>query len=57
MEDSSPYHKPKKPDQGVGPLVGIIIIVGLIALGGVYFLVMQELQHHTPQTDEQAISG
>jgi hypothetical protein len=46
----------EKRDHGVGPMVSIIIIVALLIIGGIYFLVTQELDRHTtpPAGQEQA---
>ena len=33
---------PNKQRQEFGPVVGAVIIVGLLILGGLYFLLMQE---------------
>ncbi len=33
---------PNKQRQEFGPVVGAVIIVGLLVLGGLYFLLMQE---------------
>ncbi len=32
----------KKKDEGVGPLIAIIIVITLLAIGGVYFVITQE---------------
>ena len=44
----------KKQEGGVGPLIGIIIIVALLGLGGIYFLVMQEMERRAVPPPEQA---
>jgi hypothetical protein len=56
MDIPSPDSKYKKQEEGVGPLIGIVIIVALIAAGGIYFLVTQEINRHTtpPAGQEQA---
>ena len=56
MEIPSPNDIQKKNDEGVGPLIGIIIIVTLFVAGGIYFLVTQEMQRRAapPDTQEQA---
>jgi hypothetical protein len=48
--------KAKKHEEGFGPFFAIIIIVGLFAAGGVYFLVTQEMARHAspPADQEQA---
>ncbi len=48
--------KSRKRDEGVGPLVGIIIVVLLIAAGGIYILVTQEMERRAtpPAGQEQA---
>ncbi|HXK31721.1 MAG TPA: hypothetical protein VJZ94_03265 [Candidatus Paceibacterota bacterium] len=33
---------PNNPRQEFGPVVGAVIIVGLLIIGGVYFFLMQE---------------
>jgi hypothetical protein len=44
----------RKKDDGYGPMVGIIIIVALMAAGGIYFLVRQEMARQaTPPADQQ----
>lgn len=47
----------KKQQEGFGPFFAIIIIVGLIVLGGVYFLVTEEMERWAtpPATQEQAL--
>ena len=56
--DSPPQKMQKKSEEGFGPLVGIIIIVAVLAAGGIYFLVMQEIgrQATPPAGQEQANS-
>ena len=55
METPPHDYKPQSSKEGVGPLIGIIIIVALIAAGGIYFLITQEMERRggTP-TQEQA---
>jgi hypothetical protein len=47
----------EKRDGGVGPIVGIVIIVLLLIAGGIYFLVTQEIerQNTPPAGQEQAL--
>jgi hypothetical protein len=48
----------KKREEGFGPFFAIIIIVGLIAAGGVYFLVTQEIARHaTPPAGQEQARG
>ncbi len=56
MEIPSPDDIQKKNDAGVGPLIGIVVIVALFVVGGIYFLVTQKLQKQSapPATQEQA---
>ena len=44
MQVPSPDDRLKKSDEGIGPLIGIIIIVALFAAGGAYFLYTQEME-------------
>ena len=44
MEIPSPDEQPREAKEGVGPLVSIILIVTIFVVGGVYFLVMEELE-------------
>ena len=42
----------KQQEEGVGPLVGIIIVITLLVLGGVYFLVTKDFaKQPAPQTE------
>lgn len=45
----------KREDEGIGPLVAIIIIVGLMAAGGIYFLVTQEVEQRAAPEESQAL--
>jgi uncharacterized protein HemX len=59
MEIPSPDElNARKQKEGFGPFLGIIIIVALMAAGGIYFLVIQEMQRQAtpPATQEQARS-
>ncbi|HVV38823.1 MAG TPA: hypothetical protein VHD31_00680 [Candidatus Paceibacterota bacterium] len=57
MEIPSPQDRNQKPEQGVGPLFGIVIIVVLLLAGGIYFLFMQEQSRNAvPANQEQANS-
>lgn len=51
--DTSPPQTPPK-DTSVGPLIGIVIIVALLALGGVYFLLMERQQNEQGLEEGQA---
>ena len=42
----------KTEKEGVGPFVGIIIVVILIALGGIYFLIQQQMKLQAPPVNE-----
>lgn len=54
MDIPSPNERDVKPEGGVGPLVGIIIVVTVLVAGGIYFLVMEELERRAtpPVTNE-----
>lgn len=56
MDDSQIEQQKLKSPSQVGPFVGIIIIVIIIALGGLYFLVKNELHRAPPPGQEQANS-
>ncbi|TSC69249.1 MAG: hypothetical protein G01um101456_267 [Parcubacteria group bacterium Gr01-1014_56] len=53
MEIPPSNYQNKKQDEGVGPLIGIIIIVAIIAAGGIYFLVTQEMERRATPPDGQ----
>jgi hypothetical protein len=57
METPPTDTKQRGTDQAVGPLFGIIIIVGLMIAGGIYFLIVQEMHRAAtpPATQEQAL--
>lgn len=46
------------PREGVGPTAGIVIVVILLALGGIYFLITREMKLHAapPPGQEQSNS-
>jgi hypothetical protein len=47
-----PQHSP------VGPMAAIVIVVILLALGGIYFFITQEMKlHQTPPVDEQSTNA
>lgn len=48
--DSSPADA--KKETGIGPMAGAIIIVILVALGGIYFLYQENVRVHTPPVQE-----
>ncbi|HVV14813.1 MAG TPA: hypothetical protein VHD55_00140 [Candidatus Paceibacterota bacterium] len=54
MEIPPADYEKKEEKEGVGPFVGIIIIVGLLLAGGIYFLVTQELERRAAPTENQA---
>lgn len=54
MDTSSPT--PPK-DSSVGPLAGIIIIVALLAVGGIYFFVMQQTANEQEAEGEAQASA
>jgi hypothetical protein len=54
MDIPSLDDKPKKQDEGVGPLIGIIIVVALVAAGGIYFLFTQEMHRQATPLENQA---
>lgn len=43
-----------KQEHGVGPIVGVIIIVTIMLLGGIYFLLMEAGRQGLDTTNEQA---
>ncbi len=45
--------QPKKPDEGVGPVIGSIIIIALIVLGGLYY--WGSIINSTQKTNEDVI--
>ena len=57
MQVPSPDDRIKKSDEGVGPLIGIIVIVLLFVAAGIYFLVTQEMERRAlpPVGQEQAL--
>ena len=54
MDDSPIEQQKSEGSSQVGPFIGIIIII--IALGGLYFLVKDELHRTPPPGQEQANS-
>jgi hypothetical protein len=54
--DDSPQPEKNKEESNVGPFVGIIIVVVLVVLGGVYFLITQEIKLHQTLQPENAPS-
>lgn len=53
MDNSSEFPA-KKKEGGVGPLIAIIIVITLLAIGGVYFLIAQENKpQETPEGQTQ----
>lgn len=46
----------KRNESGVGPMVAIIIVVILLALGGIYFFVTQEMKLNQTPPNEQVNS-
>ncbi len=57
MEVPPQNHEPKKQEGGVGPLVGIVIIVVLLLAGGIYFLITQAKQIHQNSTDQEQVNS
>jgi hypothetical protein len=56
MDDSPTEPQTQESPSQVGPFVGIIIVVILIALGGLYFFIKYELHRAPPPAQEQAHS-
>ena len=54
MEIPPADYNPKESRQGVGPTVAIVIIVLLLAIGGVYFLITEEMERRDTPSSEQA---
>lgn len=48
--------KSNRPESGVGPTAAIVIVVILLALGGIYFFVTQEMKLHQAPVNEQVNS-
>jgi hypothetical protein len=46
--DDSPQQPEKKQEEGVGPFVGIVIVVILLALGGLYLIEQEIKMRQTP---------
>ena len=44
MDSPTPNNSPRE----FGPVVGAVIIVGLLVVGGLYFFLMQEQKLNTP---------
>jgi len=57
MQVPSPDDRVQRNDEGVGPLIGIIVIVLLFVAGGIYFLVTQEMERRAlpPVGGDQAL--
>jgi hypothetical protein len=57
MEIPPADYEQKEQKEGVGPLLGIIVIVGLLLAGGIYFLIMQKAQTNpAPAAQDQVNS-
>lgn len=54
MEIPPPDYKRKEVSGEIGPTVAIIIIVGLLLAGGIYFLITQEMERRAAPTENQA---
>jgi hypothetical protein len=51
--DAPDTPQPKtKNEGGIGPMAGIIIVVILLALGGLYFLLEESARVHAPPLQE-----
>ncbi|MBP9710948.1 MAG: hypothetical protein KBD50_01670 [Candidatus Pacebacteria bacterium] len=49
----NPPQEEQKQEHGVGPIAGVIIIVAIMLIGGVYFLLMETNKEvPTPSTEE-----
>ena len=46
----------KKSESGIGPIAGTVIVVILLALGGIYFFITQEMKLHQQPVNEQVNS-
>lgn len=46
----------EKRESGVGPIVGIIIIVAVFLIGGVYFLLMGADEQQPVEPESQAVN-
>ncbi|HVU80218.1 MAG TPA: hypothetical protein VHD37_02530 [Candidatus Paceibacterota bacterium] len=44
----------RKEESGIGPMAAIIIIVGLLLAGGIYFLVSSEMERRAAPAENQA---
>lgn len=49
-----PSHEEQKRESGVGPIVGVIIIVAIMVIGGIYFLLSETTKPAPEQGGEQA---
>ena len=56
MEIPPSDYKPKNTEGGIGPFLAIVIIVAVLAAGGIYFLVTKEMQRQAAPTQTQANS-
>ena len=55
MDDSPDQltHREQSHSSSVGPMAAIVIVVILLALGGLYFFVTQEMKlHQTPSSQQ-----
>jgi uncharacterized protein HemX len=53
MDAPTPQPIEKKEGGGVGPIAAIVIVVILVALGGVYFLFQENARLHKAPVQEQ----
>ena len=55
MDIPSPEDR-KKQEHGVGPMAGIVIVVLVLLLGGIYFLVMDQQKGAEPAPNSEQAS-
>lgn len=53
MDIPSP-HEEQKQEHGVGPIVGVVIIVLIMAVGGIYFFLSETQEVNRENPTEQA---
>ena len=39
-------------EHGIGPTLGIVVVVLLVAIGGIYFFIEESKRLHTPPVEE-----
>ncbi len=52
--ETTPSQEEQKRESGVGPIAGVIIVVAIMILGGIYFLLMETNKEELTPTQERS---